>query len=100
MLQRGVDLFRQPMLRPSGYAGHCFAQADGAPHGCATRSPIGAKRGARDRTRTGTGFNSRRIFLPATAFAATLRKGVWGLDYPFTMTFSVLGAARLVSTPS
>jgi len=38
----------------------------------------------------------QQIFIPATAFAAFK---VCGLDYPFTIT-EVLGAARLVSTPS
>lgn len=41
-----------------------------------------------------------RIFIPTTVFTATL-PGVWGLDYPFTLTAcAALGAARLVSTPS
>ena len=45
---------------------------------------------------------ARRIFLPATAFAAALREPrVWSLDYPFTMAaIAAVGAARLVSTPS
>jgi hypothetical protein len=47
---------------------------------------------------------ARRIFLPATVFTAVQVEGpyVCGLDYPFTLTqlCQVLGAARLVSTPS
>ena len=45
-------------LRSSSYAGHCFAQDDGAPRGCATRSPIGAKRGGARRNRTDDLFNA------------------------------------------
>jgi len=41
----------------------------------------------------------QQIFIPATAFAAA--RGVWSLDYPFTVAAeTALGAARLVSTPS
>jgi hypothetical protein len=46
---------------------------------------------------------AQRIFLPATALAATWGiPCVCGLDYPFTMLRinHSLGAARLVSTPS
>ena len=48
-----------------------------------------------------TRAKAQRIFIPATAFAAT-RSGVCGLDYPFTMLRlgRRVGAARLVSTPS
>ena len=41
---------------------------------------------------------AQRIFLPTTVFTAAFR-GVWSLDYPFTLA-PALGAARLVSTPS
>jgi len=39
-------------LRSSSYAEHFFAQDDAAPRGCATRSPIGEKRGGAERNRT------------------------------------------------
>ena len=47
-------------------------------------------------------LRSNGFSYPATAFAAAhrFRNGVWGLDYPFTISVEDLGAARLVSTPS
>ena len=39
-------------------------------------------------------------FHTTSAFAAAASVRVCGLDYPFAMPFSRLGAARLVSTPS
>jgi hypothetical protein len=64
--------------------------------------------GAGGGTRTPTGLAALRIFLPATAFAASraphrcAAPRVCGLDYPFTVLRPRrrLGAARLVSTPS
>jgi hypothetical protein len=67
--------------------------------------PVWRRGGAGGGTRTPTGIAALRIFLPATAFAAS-PPGAWrrvcGLDYPFTVLRRgrSVGAARLVSTPS
>jgi|HubBroStandDraft_6_1064221.scaffolds.fasta_scaffold452692_1 hypothetical protein len=53
-------------------------------------------------SRTHTGCEALRIFLPTAAFAVLKGYQVCGLDYPFALPRNVrgLGAARLVSTPS
>ncbi len=66
------------------------------------------KSGAGGRNRTGTGLSALRIFLPATAFAASPcacapEASLWSglsLHHGVRREAIALGAARLVSTPS